>query len=1106
MRHLRLGVALAALAVPAIVQAQETTSSIRGAVVNEQSKPIAGATVTIIHTPSGTRIVQTSGANGEFNATGLRLGGPFSITVEAPGYDAATDLLDGLTAGTPQRIDVMLASAGKTITVTAARQRSAITIGTGAATVLSARDILGVANVNRDIRNLAARDPMVNIDPTNDGAISIAGQNNRFNRFTVDGVAFGDPFGLEAGGLVSTRGPVPLDAIGEFSVEVAPVDIRQGFFQGGAINTQLKSGSNRFTALGGVYYNSDKLRGDNARGVLRIGAFESQIYTAQVTGPIIKDRLFFAVTYERTRDTVPAAIAPSQLGITDAQITQIGQIAQSVYGFDTGGVASNIVEKDDKLIAKFDLNIADGHRASFTYMYNEGTVLAGQTGVGALNATNPNFQLLSNNYNQGAINHFGIFELNDQWSENFSTQFRASYADYVRLQVPFSDRGFGEFRTCLEPTSSGAALTCGGAVGTNPAFRQLTFGPDISRQANELSSKSLNVEFNATLKMNNHTVKAIVERRTQDIYNLFAQRVSGAWYFDSIDDLNRRRANELDIAVPLRGGIDTVAAIFENNSWTFGLQDTVDLGGNATLIAGFRYDLFDTPDAPFYNQAFQDRFGFPNNSTLNGRSLFQPRLGFNWKPTDRLQLRASAGLFGGGNPNVWISNNYSNPGPTLGRVQVRRVPGVNGAADTFTISGLTGISATDQNTIGGATLNAVTGGAGIPSTLVAAVRTTGTTASPTNALDPNFQVPSQWRVSGSVDYNADLGFLGDDWRLGLDVVWSRVKNALTWVDLRSVPNGTLPDGRQRFNVLAGQGTTTNTDILLTNVDQGYSWNIVTRFDKRWSSGFRIGGSYTFQRARDVNPGTSSVAFSNYTNAAAGINSNDAAYGISNYQRDNAYRLLASYDFNLFGDNNTRIELFFNSQSGQRFSYTMADQASGNLRSAVFGTTGTNNRYLMYVPNVSSATADPRVSYATNFDFAGFQNFVQNSELNKYQGGIAPKNIGRSPRYNRLDLSYRQEVPFVFGGKIELSAEIENVLNLLNKDWGTIRQVAFPYYGTAVNVVCLQTPGGTAATLPAQACQQFQFQNRAGTTFQNPTQGVNLNGSLWALRFGARVKF
>jgi hypothetical protein len=1084
MRHLRLGVALAALAVPAIVSAQETTSSIRGAIVNEQSKPIAGATVTIIHTPSGTRQVLTSGANGEFNATGLRLGGPFSVTVEAPGYDAATDTLDGLVAGNPQRIEVMLASQGKTITVTAARQRSAITIASGAATVLTARQIAGVSNVNRDIRNLAARDPLVTLDPTNGGAISIAGQNNRFNRFTVDGVAFGDPFGLEAGGLVSTRGPVPLDAIGEFSVEVAPVDIQQGFFQGGTINTQLKSGGNRFTALGGAYYSDDKLRGKNARGVTRTGAFESQIYTAQVTGPIIKDKLFFAITYERLRDTVPAAISPATLGITDAQISQITDIAKTAYSFDTQGVAKAVPEKDDKLVAKIDWNIADGHRAAFTYIYNEGNVLAGQTGVGELNATNPTFALKSNNYNQGAINHFGIFQLNDQWSDNFSTQLRVSYADYVRLQQPFGTASFGQFQTCLDAASSAPPLTCPAGV------RRLQFGPDISRQANELDSQSLNVEFQATLKMGNHTLKGIVERRTQNIRNLFAQRVSGAWYFDSIADLQARRANEVDIAVPLRGGIDTVTALFDNNSWTFGVQDTIDLGGNFTLTAGMRYDLFDTNDAPFLNNDFITRTGFANNSTLNGRGLFQPRLGYSWKVTDRLSLRGSAGLFGGGSPNVWISNNYSNPGPTLGRVQVRR-----NADGTFTIAGLTGLTTQQVQDLGAATLNNVTGGTGIPAALVTAIRATGTATSPTNALDPNFQVPSQWRVSNSVEYNANLGFLGDDWRFGLDVVWSRVKNGLTWVDLRSVPNGVLPDGRTRYQLLPGQGTTVNQDLLLTNTNKGYSWNIAAKVNKRWSNGLYTQASYTFQRARDFNSGTSSVAASNYGNAAAGLDSNNAAYGISNYQRDDAYRLLVGYDFNLFGDNNTRVELFFNSLSGQRYSYTMADQASGSNRSAVFGVAGTNNRYLMYVPNVSSATADPRVTYATGFDFAGFQSFIQNSELNKYQGSIAPKNIGRTPRYNKLDLSIRQEVPFVFGGKIELLADIENVLNLLNSNWGTIRQVAFPYYGTLVNVTCATT-----------ACTQYTFNNRSGTTFAAPTQGVNLNGSLWSVRFGARVKF
>ena len=1091
------------IATPAF--AQETTSSVRGTVTDDNGNALAGATVTVTHVPSGTTSTQTTDAAGSFNAAGLRLGGPFSVTVVADGFETASQEIGFLTAGQAQRISVALAPQGQTIVVSGTRTRSAITLSTGAASVLSARDILGVANVNRDIRNLAARNPLVNLDATNGGAISIAGANNRYNRFTIDGVAFGDPFGLEAGGLVSARGPVPLDAIGEFAVEIAPVDIQQGFFQGGAINAQLKSGGNRFTFLGGAYYQNDDLRGTRARELTRAGAFDSQIYTAQVTGPIIKDKLFFAVTYERTRDTVPADVDPGQLGITQAQIDQIGQIAQGTYNFNTLGVANDIVEKDDKLVTKLDWNIADGHRLTATYIWNESSLLAGQTGVGQINANNPTYNLLSNNYTQGAVNHFGMIQSNNQWSDNFSTMLRVSYADYVRLQVPIGgNTSFGEFNVCLENVATAPPLVCPNGV------RRLRFGPDLSRQANELDSQSLNIEFAATLNLNNHTVKFIAERRRQDVRNLFAQRTSGVWLFDGINDLQARRANELDFAVPLRGGIETVTADFQNNSWTFGIMDTIDVTDNLTVVAGMRYDLFDTPSVPFRNDAFLGRFGFPNTGTLNGRDLFQPRFGVNWKPTDRLTVRGSAGIFGGGNPNVWISNNYSNPGPTIGRVQVRRVPGATPAQDTFTVAGVTGLSQAQQNAIGAATLNNVSGGTGIPQALIDAIRTTGTAASPTNALDPNFEPLSQWRFSGSIDYEANFGsFLGDGWNLGVDVVYSKVRDALEWTDLRSVPNGTLPDGRIRYNVLAGQGTTVNTDVLLTNTGFGDSWNIVARFDKRFASGFFLNGAYTFGDVQDQNPGTSSVAFSNYTNTAVGIDSNFAAQGISNYQRDHQFRLVAGYDAELFGDNNTRIEFFYNVRSGQRYSYTFADQAAGTARSTVLGVTGRNERGLIYVPNVSSPTADPRVTYAPNFDFAGFQNFVRNSELNRYQGQIAPKNIGETPWVHKLDLAVRQEVPFAFGGKIELSMEMENVLNFIDKDWGTIRQVGFPYTAPIVNVACLTT-GGAVATV-AQPCTQYRYENRVTTgananRFVAPVEATQINGSLWGVRFGVRVKF
>lgn len=1086
------------IATPAF--AQETTSSVRGTVTDQSGSPVGGATVVVTHQPSGTSSRQTTDASGNFNAAGLRLGGPFVVTVTADGYESVEEEIGFLTAGQAQRISVALVDAGQTIVVSGARQSSSIKLATGAATVLSARDILGVANVNRDIRNLAARNPLVNLDATNGNAISIAGANNRYNRFTIDGVAFGDPFGLESGGLVSARGPVPLDAIGEFAVEIAPVDIQQGFFQGGAINAQLKSGGNRFTFLGGAYYQDDSLRGSRARELTRVGAFESQIYTAQVTGPIIKDKLFFAVTYERTRDTVPSDVAPSQLGLTDQQITQISDIARNVYQFDTLGVANDIVESDDKLVTKLDWNVADGHRLTATYIWNESSLLAGQTGIGQINANNPTFNLLSNNYTQGAKNHFGMIQSNNQWSDNFSTMLRVSYADYVRIQQPIGgNTSFGEFNVCLENIASAPPLVCPAGV------RRLRFGPDLSRQANELDSQSLNIEFAATLSLNNHTVKVIAERRTQDIRNLFAQRTSGVWLFDGINDLQARRANEVDIAVPLRGGIDTVTADFQNNSWTFGIMDTIDVTNSLTVVAGMRYDLFDTPDVPFFNENFLGRFGFPNTSTLNGRGLFQPRFGLNWQASDRLTVRGSAGIFGGGNPNVWISNNYSNPGPTLGRVQVRRVPGTGGAPDTFTVSGITGLSAAQQNAIGAATLNNVSGGTGIPQSLVDAIRTTGTAASPTNALDPNFQVLSQWRFSGSVDYEANLGFLGDGWTFGADVVYSKVRNALEWTDLRSVPNGTLPDGRTRYNILAGQ-TGVNTDVLLTNTDFGDSWNIVGRFNKRFDNGFFLNGAYTYGDVQDQNPGTSSVAFSNYTNTAVS-DPNFAAQGISNYQRDHQFRLVAGYDNELFGDNITRVEFFYNVRSGQRYSYTFADQAAGTARSSVLGVTGRNERGLLYVPNVDSRTADPRVLYAANFDFDGFQQFIRNSELADFQGQIAPKNIARTPWVHKLDLTIRQQVPLPLGGKMELSMDMENVLNFIDKDWGTIRQVGFPYTAPIVNVRCLTTPGNAASVATVgQPCAQYLYENRSGTTFRAPNEATNINGSLWGVRFGVRVLF
>ncbi len=1111
MRSFRLGCALFALATASAVHAQETTGTIRGQVVDDSGNGVPSATVQIVHTPSGTRSTVTSDASGNFNASGLRLGGPFNVTVVSAGYESATTTVPNLTAATPQRLDVALIVEGQTITVTGTRLRSTIAIATGPATSLDREEIAGIASVNRDIRDLARRDPLVTLDPTNSRAISIAGQNNRFNRITVDGVLFGDPFGLNNGGLASSRGPIPLDAICEFTVEVAPSDIRNGNFQGGAINTQLCSGTNEYHAQGFYTYSSDSLAGDKTKptptnltgNVPR--DFTTKAFGGQVTGPLIKDRLYIALTYEGQRNSTPTLVGPAGEGfstalaqVSRAEVDQVRNIIQTRYGYDALNVATAVPEKDDKIVAKVDLNIAEGHRASLLVGYNKGTILAGNSAQSTATTTNPTLALQSNNYQQGDENYFGAFELNNQWSDAFSTQTRITYQDYTRLQVPYAGRDFGQFTVCLDPVNpTGGSLTnCQQPSGSALANEgQVSVGPDASRQTNTLDSTLFNVELSARLKLNGHDLQILAARNQQKINNNFQQNSSGTFYFDSIADLQAGRVGSLTLNVPVNGDPNSGAAIFDNINYVFGMQDTWDINDNLTLLYGFRYDLYESSDRPPVNNFFVARNGFANNQTLNGRALFQPRLAFNFRANERLRFSGSAGIIGGGNPNVWVSNSYANPGTTFVQFQATRT-----GATTFNNA---------DPSVAAALTNNTTGGPGIPQAFRTFVSTNTATLplANVNAIDPDFKIPSQWRYALRGDYLLNLGdFLGDEWNVGFDAIYSDIRNSTTWTDLRSVVNtvqATLPDGRPRYQQRTG-ATDSNADVFLTNSTRGYSYNLVARINKEFANGLYGQASYTYQRAKDVNSGTSSVALSNY-GQTAGADPNQSAYGTSNYQIDDTIKLGVGYKHSFFGDALTRIDLFFESRAGQRFSYTVQDSTTG--RSAVFGVTGVNNRYLAYIP---TGPNDPLVTYASGSVSGVAQSaadaatlldsIISGSSLAKYRGKIAPKNLGQSPRFNKLDLHISQEIPLPFKTKLEVFSDIENVLNLIDRDWGSLRQVGFPYFAQLANVTCLTTLTGTTASTTATPCARYSYNNvRApGLTSDNV--------SLYAVRIGARLRF
>jgi hypothetical protein len=979
--------------------------------------------------------------------------------------------------------------------------RGARQTSNGPITGLNREDIAGVASVNRDIRDLARRDPFATIDLTNSRTIEVAGQNGRLNRFSVDGVQFSDDFGLNNGGLPTSRGPVPFDAIEQFAVRVAPFDVSEGDFQGGAINVVLRSGTNDFHGGAFFTHSDDSLTGSRTRGLDINLDFRSQQYGGLLAGPIIRDRLFFMFAYEHTNETDPfddgvgPGFANQVPGITLAQVDAVSATAQSVYSYDTLGLIQNAAEQDDKYIAKIDLNINDDHRASLTYIRNVGTQQFQQNTF-----TTPPFALglQSNGYELAEEVNSGVFQLNSTWTDALSTELRVSYRDYNRDQTPFGGREFAQMEVCLDPTNpAGGSLTsCTGS--------RLFFGPDVSRQSNDLNTENLSVDLTGRWQSGAHTIKALVGYTDITVFNLFLQRSLGDYYFDSLADFNARRANRIRLggAVPSLDPNDA-AANFGSQNITIGVQDDWDVNDNLQITAGLRYDLYDNSRPPPLNLNFLARHGFDNRATFSGRDVLQPRVGFNWNPIDRLIIRGGVGVFAGGTPDVFLSNSYSNTGQLTNAIDIARNTSAAGCTPVPT-----GLTPAQQAAFCAAALNNVTGRGFDPQvTNFLATNVASLAAAPVNAIDPDLKVARQLRATLSVNYEADLGPLGNGWLIGVDFLYGNVLQAYQWTDIRSVVIGTLPDGRPRYGPLGGTATT-NQDLLMTNESRGRSYIGVVRVSKNWDFGLGIDASYTRSDVTDTNAITSATAGSLYSNNAF-ADPNRAAYGRSIYEITNQWKFRVDYNHAFFGDYNTRLSLFGEYRSGRPYSITALDQSTGRL--PVTGTIGTPARHLLYVPTVG----DARVSFDTAATEAAFNGLITQLGLEQYRGRIVPKNTQSSPDVFRVDLQVSQELPvpgvrnILPRARIRLFADVENVLNMIDSDWGSLRQVSFPQTAAIVNVQCLTTPtptgtapgAGVVNTASNQVCAQYRYFNVVA-----PNEALSARQSLYQIRVGVRFDF
>ena len=1069
--------ALCAMA-PALRAQTETTASLGGTVTAADSRsPVADARVSLKLAATGDVFTARTNASGQYFFAGLRVDDGYTLVASAPGYDTQTIGPFSLGLGEQKQVDVVFADPRNQVVqlepMTVTAQREQPPAGTGS--VVSESGIeTRPSNDTSTINDFATSDPRITMLDADTGEIAAAGQNVRFNSIQIDGMRIDDMFGLFDSGL-PTQGenPFSMETIQSVSVDLAPYDVTRGGFTGASINAVTKSGSNIFAGSAYYTYRNEKFRAADPTTGLRT-PFTSTTYGFTLGGPIVKNHLFFFISWGRNNYTNPAkeaGYAPD-----DASLTRIISAARDLYNFDAGQLfdPGGKNRQRDNYMAKIDWRINAQHRLTLAYNGSHGSQPTFPDYGGASTTS-----LSSHWYTAKRSLDSLSAQLVSQWTSAFQTQISASRQHIVADYSPNS----------VWPQVSIGSVPAldGGAPGT------VYIGPDSTYQTNKTITNVTQAQLVGTWLLGKHRIEfgaSTIRSDFTDTYlpyawggYTFANSSSNNVAYTALDNFERGYFNTYNYQRPLSadGSIPNVSWGYAVN--TLFVQDTWRALRSLTLTAGIRYDYPTMSDRPAENALFEQTFGMRNDGNIHGAATFGPRASFTWTPgrLKRLRVRGGAGVFQGRAPGAWLSNAFDNNGSTSVQVTVR--------------------NSTDRNyrfltNINGTSLAATP-------TTPPDWATSGTTPSiPMNLMSNGLRLPAV--VRGNLALDLQLPWQ----RMTASIEWlyTRAFNSLVYRNINLLQTATGPDGRplygtwkvntdgsispdssniQYLHPASPDGSVNFQDVyLLTNADRrkdnsqsSYLTLALTRpVRDHW--GFSI--AYTRGHATEVSPFTNSVAATNFSRRVS-VDPNSDETGTSATEVRDRVLTTFTYRFALIRKFNTTLSLVYDAHSGRPYSYAFTNDANLDRGS------NTNND-LFYVP---SGRNDPKVYWLNQSEQdAFFAWLATNNDLRRYAGQIVPRNSERSQFIHRLDLHFRQQIPLWGTLRGEFVLDFINLTNLLNSSWGEVWQYSSPYV--------MKVAAGYYDARTGQ--YQYRF-----TSTPSP-QTIQGTASRWQIQAGVKVTF
>lgn len=860
----------------------------------------------------------------------MRVGGPYTIEVSFVGYKPQRFDDVTLKLGEPFVLNVTLADNSSTLAtvniIGTASNPIMNSNKSGANTVVSRAQIQSLPSISRSVNDITRLTPQSN---SNNG---IGGGNYRSNNFSVDGANYNNQFGIGAN-IPAGGSPISIDALEQISINVTPYDVRQTGFTGGSVNAVTRSGGNKF--FGNVFYT---MRGDDQQGrkigdytIQNLQKLDEKNYGASFGGPIIKDKLFFFVNYEKKLTKAPGstriAATPSLPYGSISTVTRttadfmntVSGYLNAKYGYQTGPYQNyENVSENEKMFARLDWNISKSHRFSIRYNQVEsqspspastsvsGSAVTGSLGYGNVRSGNTQtagLPFFNSNYYQAANLYSATAELNSSFGSKFTNTLRAAYSH--QNDPRNSDSAPFPLVDILDGTQSS---TSAGNVLTTFGYEAFTYG-----NLRDVTSYTYSDDLGIALGKHNLTLGLQAEfSKTKNGFQRFG---TGFYTFKSWDDfVNDARPLQYSVTYPLTPDGSQAFPSFKFAQYSAYLQDEFTISDRLKVTAGIRFEQATYPSVnEIKTHPLVAAQTFANGETVNTGELpdnkitYSPRIGFNWDVNgDRsLQIRGGSGIFTGRVPFVWIVSQSGDAG------LIQYTQSYSGATTPFFNPSIA------PNLVGPKGVAGTT----MPSTI--------------SAMSKDLKFPQTWKSSLALDVKLPGGIIGT-----LEGIYGKDLNAAVAVNVNLKDPASLniagyPDNRPFYSssvttrqavnttsagVISATGTQVNNVIKMKNAKGGYNWSATAQLTKNFTNGLGIMAAYTRTDQRNFGDGSGDQLLNLWSIPQTSTNPNIPTLSYSSNLNPDRVIASVSYKKEFYKNFATSISLFYEGSQQGRFMF------------------------------------------------------------------------------------------------------------------------------------------------------------------------------------------